>query len=70
MWKGRLAILNVHTRKMTLDDEVNLREIAFYRGKERADLRAICMEAGMFAIRKEHDSITRTISSMHREDRA
>ncbi|MDD1711113.1 MAG: proteasome-activating nucleotidase [Methanoregulaceae archaeon] len=59
--EGRLAILNVHTRKMTLDDEVNLREIAFLtEGKNGADLRAICMEAGMFAIRKEHDSITRT----------
>jgi proteasome regulatory subunit len=59
--EGRLAILNVHTRKMTLDDEVNLREIAFLtEGKNGADLRAICMEAGMFAIREEHDSITRT----------
>jgi proteasome regulatory subunit len=59
--EGRLAILNVHTRKMTLDDEVNLREIAFLtEGKNGADLRAICMEAGMFAIRQDHDSITRT----------
>lgn len=59
--EGRLAILNVHTRKMTLDEEVNLREIAFLTdGKNGADLRAICMEAGMFAIREEHDSITRT----------
>jgi len=59
--EGRLAILNVHTRKMTLDTEVNLREVAFLtEGKNGADLRAICMEAGMFAIREEHDSITRT----------
>jgi proteasome regulatory subunit len=59
--EGRLAILNVHTRKMTLDDEVNLREIAFLtEGKNGADLRAICMEAGMFAIRQDHESITRT----------
>ncbi|MCE5299054.1 MAG: proteasome-activating nucleotidase [Methanoregulaceae archaeon] len=59
--EGRLAILNVHTRKMTLGDEVNLREIAFLtEGKNGADLRAICMEAGMFAIRQDHDSITRT----------
>ncbi|HNQ25290.1 MAG: Proteasome-activating nucleotidase [Euryarchaeota archaeon ADurb.BinA087] len=59
--EGRLAILNVHTRKMTLDAEVNLREVAFLtEGKNGADLRAICMEAGMFAIREEHDSITRT----------
>jgi len=59
--EGRLAILTVHTRKMTLDEEVNLREIAYLTdGKNGADLRAICMEAGMFAIRREHDSITRT----------
>ncbi len=59
--EGRLAILNVHTRKMTLDEGVNLRELAFLTdGKNGADLRAICMEAGMFAIREEHDSITRT----------
>ncbi len=59
--EGRLAILNVDTRKMTLDAEVNLREVAFLtEGKNGADLRAICMEAGMFAIREEHDSITRT----------
>jgi proteasome regulatory subunit len=38
---------------------VNLDEIAaFTEGKNGADLRAICMEAGMFAIRKEHASIT------------
>jgi proteasome regulatory subunit len=59
--EGRLAILNVHSRKMTLDEEVNLREIAFLtEGKNGADLRAICMEAGMFAIRQDHDSVTRT----------
>ena len=59
--EGRLAILNVHSGNMTLDEEVNLREIAFLtEGKNGADLRAICMEAGMFAIRQDHDSITRT----------
>jgi len=59
--EGRLAILNVHTRKMRLDDEVDLREIAFLtEGKNGADLRAICMEAGMFAIRKEHDAVSRS----------
>jgi proteasome regulatory subunit len=59
--EGRLAILNVHTKKMRLDDEVDLREIAYLtEGKNGADLRAICMEAGMFAIRKEHDAITRS----------
>jgi len=57
--KGRLSILKVHTRALTMDGTVNLDEIAaFTEGKNGADLRAICMEAGMFAIRKEHASIT------------
>ena len=56
--KGRLSILKVHTRALTMDASVNLDEIAaFTEGKNGADLRAICMEAGMFAIRKEHASI-------------
>ena len=59
--EGRLAILNVHSQKMHLDDGVDLREIAYLTdGKNGADLRAICMEAGMFAIRKDHDAITRS----------
>jgi proteasome regulatory subunit len=42
-----------------MDESVNLEEIAaFTDGKNGADLRAICMEAGMFAIRKERASIT------------
>jgi proteasome regulatory subunit len=57
--KGRLSILKVHTRALTMDESVNLEEIAaFTDGKNGADLRAICMEAGMFAIRKERAMIT------------
>jgi proteasome regulatory subunit len=57
---GRLGILKVHSKGMNLDAEVNLIEIAsLTEGKNGADLRAVCMEAGMFAIRREHDSITR-----------
>lgn len=57
---GRLGILRVHSKGMSLDAEVNLAEIAsLTEGKNGADLRAVCMEAGMFAIRKEHDSVTR-----------
>jgi proteasome regulatory subunit len=57
--KGRLSILKVHTRALTMDESVNLEEIAaFTDGKNGADLRAICMEAGMFAIRKDRAMIT------------
>jgi proteasome regulatory subunit len=58
--QGRRNILEVHTRGMTLEDDVDLMEIASLTdGKNGADLRAICMEAGMFAIRREHDAVTR-----------
>jgi proteasome regulatory subunit len=57
--KGRLSILKVHTRALTMDESVNLEEIAaFTEGRNGADLKAMCMEAGMFAIRKERASIT------------
>jgi proteasome regulatory subunit len=59
--QGRLAILNVHTRKMRLEEGIDLQEIAYLTdGKNGSDLRAICMEAGMFAIRKEDDAVTRS----------
>jgi proteasome regulatory subunit len=59
--QGRLAILNVHTRKMRLEEGIDLQEIAYLTdGKNGSDLRAICMEAGMFAIRKENDAVTRS----------
>jgi proteasome regulatory subunit len=56
---GRLSILKVHCRTLTVDEKVNLGEVAkLTEGKNGADLRAICMEAGMFAIRKERPAIT------------
>jgi proteasome regulatory subunit len=56
--KGRLSILTVHCRTLTIDENVNLTEVArLTEGKNGADLRAICMEAGMFAIRKDRPAI-------------
>ncbi|OPY35367.1 MAG: Proteasome-activating nucleotidase [Methanoregula sp. PtaU1.Bin051] len=56
---GRLSILKVHTRSLTMDESVDLNGIAALTdGRNGADLKAICMEAGMFAIRKEHPAIT------------
>jgi len=57
--QGRVAILKVHTRKMSLAEDISLMDIAaITEGKNRADLKAICMEAGMFAIRREHEAVT------------
>ena len=56
--QGRLSILNVHTRLLTMDGDVDLTEVArLTGGKNGADLHAICMEAGMFAIRKDREAI-------------
>ncbi len=56
---GRLSILKVHCRALTIDENVDLCEVARQTdGKNGADLRAICMEAGMFAIRKDRPAIT------------
>ncbi len=58
-YEGRLAILKIHTKGMHLGEDVSLAEVArLTEGKNGADLRAICMEAGMFAIRMEHDTVT------------
>ncbi|MCU0633004.1 MAG: proteasome-activating nucleotidase [Methanolinea sp.] len=58
--EGRVAILDVHTRKMSLAPEVTMKEIAILtEGKNGADLKAICMEAGMYAIRRERDAVSR-----------
>jgi len=58
--QGRVAILKVHTRRMNLDGNVDIEEIAgLTEGKNGADLKAICMEAGMFAIRREREAVSR-----------
>lgn len=57
--EGRISILNIHCVGMSIDKKVDIRGIATRtEGKNGADLRAICMEAGMFAIRSDHDMVT------------
>jgi proteasome regulatory subunit len=56
---GRLAILGIHTHSMNLEKSVNLAEISVLtEGKNGSDLRAVCMEAGMFAIREDREWVT------------
>jgi len=56
--EGRYSILKVHTRCMNLSEDVDLMEVArLTEGRNGAELNAICMEAGMFAIRKEHPQV-------------
>ena len=51
--KARLEIFKVHTRRMPLAKDVNLRELAeLTEGFSGADIAACCREAGMHAIRE------------------
>ena len=58
-YDGRLEIFKIHTKRMTLDKDVDLKELAA-KGEDLngAEIKAICTEAGMFAIRQEHESIS------------
>jgi len=55
--KSRLAILEVHTKKMPIEKLVNLKEIAQKTdGYSGADIEALCREAGMEALRENQDA--------------
>lgn len=57
--EGRLEILYIHTHNMNLKKDVKLEEIASQtEGMSGAELKAICTEAGMFAIREGHHSVS------------
>ncbi|KAL0227092.1 hypothetical protein P9112_014416 [Eukaryota sp. TZLM1-RC] len=51
--KSRLQILQIHSRKMNLTRGINLMKIADQMaGSSGAELKAVCTEAGMFALRE------------------
>ena len=48
----------IHTRKLSVADGVNFKKlVSLTEGATGADIKAICTEAGMFAIRKDADII-------------
>ncbi|MEK6955308.1 MAG: proteasome-activating nucleotidase, partial [Nanoarchaeota archaeon] len=56
--KARMQILKIHSKKMKLN-EINYDEIVSkIEGFNGAEVRAICTEAGYFAIRENRNSIT------------
>lgn len=56
---GRIEILKIHTKNMSLDDDVDIMMVAsLTEGASGADLKAICTEAGMFAIREENPIVS------------
>lgn len=56
--EGRKRILQIHARKMTTDDSVNYDELArSTEGFNGAQCKAVCIEAGMTAVRKNKNEI-------------
>jgi proteasome regulatory subunit len=56
--EGRLEILKIHTRRMSVDEEVDLEALAEEtEGFTGAELESLATEAGMFAIRNERTDV-------------
>ena len=56
--EGRREILKIHTKNMSFDEEADIDLLVdLTDGLSGADLRAVCTEAGMFAIRNKRDKI-------------
>jgi len=56
--EARLEIFKIHTKKMNISEDVNLETLASKsEGATGADIKAICTEAGMFAIREERTQV-------------
>lgn len=57
--KARKEIFKIHTRKMALDETVDLDVlVSMTEGASGADIKNICTEAGMFAVRQDKDHIS------------
>lgn len=56
--ESRQKILEIHTAKMKIDDDIDFDMISeLTEGLSGADLKAVCTEAGMFAIRAERKKV-------------
>ena len=56
--ESRARILKIHTSKMKIDENIDLDMISeLTEGLSGADLKAVCTEAGMFAIRSERKQV-------------
>jgi len=58
--KARESIFNIHSRNLNIEGEVNFKILVnLTEGATGADIKAICTEAGMFAIRKDKETIVK-----------
>ncbi len=56
--EGREQIFRIHTRDMNVEDGVDFESLArLTEGLSGADVKSICTEAGMFAIRREEGTV-------------
>jgi proteasome regulatory subunit len=56
--EGREVIFKIHTRNMNVSDDVDFAELAeLAEDASGADIKAVCTEAGMFAIRDDRTEI-------------
>jgi len=56
--ESRTAIFKIHMRTLNIEGNVNVRKLVeLTEGATGADIKAVCTEAGMFAIRKEAEII-------------
>ncbi|TFG19005.1 MAG: AAA family ATPase [Promethearchaeota archaeon] len=56
---SRKSIFQIHTRPLNISEELNIKKLVdLTEGCTGADIKAICTEAGMFAIRKEAETIS------------
>ncbi|KAJ3209127.1 26S proteasome regulatory subunit 4 [Entophlyctis luteolus] len=52
-WKTKRRIFNIHTNRMTLGDDVNIDDFVMAKDDlSGADMKAICTEAGLLALRE------------------
>jgi proteasome regulatory subunit len=57
--EGRIQIFNIHTKNMTLDKKMDMKKIMKKMdGFSGAEIKAVCTEAGYFAIRNNKTKIT------------
>ncbi|MFX1274878.1 MAG: proteasome-activating nucleotidase [Promethearchaeota archaeon] len=57
--EAREAIFKIHMRRLNIEKEVKIKKlVSITDGATGADIKAICTEAGMFAIRKDAEIIT------------
>jgi len=60
-FEARQSIFAIHTRNMNIHKDVEIKELAsMTEGASGADIKSICTEAGMFAIRESRDVVLKS----------